>query len=104
MLQRDLVLKTRVMPRVSFVERRTDDREGAAALEHGGFVSRRVDPRCEAREDHETAAHELAGNPRRERPAFVRRAARAHDRDAGVVEEARVARGVESAPSRERHG
>ena len=104
MFIRDSRLKTRVMTRVRFVERRADDGNRAPPFEHGGFVSRGVDPSCKARENHETPAHELAGNARGEGPALVRRAARAHHRDARAFEETRIARCVQRAPSSERDG
>jgi hypothetical protein len=50
-------------------------------------VSRRVDARSEARENHETTAHELGSHFGGECAPFVRRAARAYDCDAGTAED-----------------
>jgi hypothetical protein len=102
MLRRDSLLKAGVMARIGLVEGGPEDGDGASSFAHGGFVSRLVDSGGEAREDHETMAHKLRGHRGGERSPFVRGAARADDRDARAVEEARVAGDVHGAPAGER--
>jgi hypothetical protein len=93
-----------VMARIGLVEGGSDDGNRASACAHGGFVSCRVDPYCEAREDDETAAYELRAQFGGERSPLMRSAPRAHHSDARAAEEARVSGGVQCAPARKRDG
>jgi protein gp37 len=100
----DLVLKGRVMTRVGLVERRADDREGAAARADGGLVGRGIDAGGEARDDHDAPTDQLRCDIGSEGPARVGSAAGADDRDAGALEEADVAGDVERADAGHVHG
>jgi hypothetical protein len=103
MLRRDSLLKAGVMAGIGLVEGGPKDGDRAPTFEHGGLVSRLVDSCREARKDHKTAAHELRGHRGGQRSALVGSAARAHDRDARAVEEARVPGEVHGAPAGEGH-
>jgi hypothetical protein len=91
MLSRDLLLKAGVMARIGLVEGGPDDGNRAPSFEHRRFVSCGVDAGCETREDHETAAHELAGHLGGKGAPFMRSTARTDHRDARTCEEACVA-------------
>ena len=104
MVTGDLVLKGRVMAGVGLLERRTDDRDRAAALPDGGLVGRGVDAGGEARDEHNAAANELASDLGSQGTACVGRATGAHDGDPGAIEQANVAGHVKPAHARERHG
>ena len=69
--------------RIANIDARAEDSDGAALSVHGPLLSDGVDTTGQAADDYQPSRSQVAAEPLRHLRAVERRAARAHDADAG---------------------